>query len=198
MVSLHLLSSPLLSPPHLHLRKPELSFFLGDLTTKNIPQALETAVHKLFLAYCRCRDAYAESGDVASASAALLEAREHDSSATAVGVGGMGGGYAALEENPYWRHPLPLVINTDGWVRGMGADLLGSVIAIANPSYVLHLTSEKNSRSIPAILQLHEEGEDGTGGTGMDASAKKTAVFDLTPGRHVASRLAAQDLRDLR
>ncbi|KAL7748878.1 Polynucleotide 5'-hydroxyl-kinase grc3 [Sorochytrium milnesiophthora] len=34
---------------------------------------------------------------------------------------------------------LPLVVNTMGWTKGMGLDLLGSILEITQPAYILHL-----------------------------------------------------------
>lgn len=201
MVSLHILSDPIFSPPHLHQRTPEMSFFLGELSVKNIPEVFERCIWKLHAAYCRYRDEFAKTGDAESAMRAL---KSSTSSPSSVSATASGGGFSALDDDPSWRYPVPLLVNTDGWVRGMGAELLGAVIEMTLPSHVLHISTEKNSMSIPAITRLVElqrarsekdrEGDEADGGEGPI----ETAVLALTPGRHSASRLAAQDMRDLR
>ena len=40
---------------------------------------------------------------------------------------------------------IPLVINTSGWVQGMGLDLLLSALNFAQPSHVVQLRSEETS-----------------------------------------------------
>ena len=197
LLSLHIISSPVLSPPHLHLRRPELSFFLGDLSAKHMPQVLEACVGKLFAAYCRYRGVYSETGDQGLSSSTLEE--NVDSGGSGVEMGG----YAALDEDPNWRYPLPLLVNTDGWVRGMGAEVLREVIRLVTPTHLLHITSEKNRQSIPIISELCErESRRAQTESNQDEEAADTSptttVFSLTPGRHSASRLAAQDMRDLR
>lgn len=37
----HTFQVPLLSPPHLHLHQPQLSYFLSDITIKNLPELFE-------------------------------------------------------------------------------------------------------------------------------------------------------------
>jgi len=177
LVSLHIISEPLLSPPHLHLRTPELSFYLGDNTTKRFPHLFEACVRKLYDKYISLRDGYSCSGRVEAA-----------------GGKSTSGGFGALDDTPYERFSLPLVVNTDGWIRGMGSDILLSVTDIVSPTHVLHISTNKD-RTLPAIEKLqqqnavaHEKG----------SIENNVTISKLTPGRATASRIAAQDLRDLR
>ena len=59
---------------------------------------------------------------------------------------------------------IPLVINTMGWVKGMGLDLLNQIIAMSRPEHILQIVgnSEKKrfSLTLPEFLRVKSE-EDG-------------------------------------
>eukprot|EP00873_Tetraselmis_striata_P015387 jgi/Tetstr1/435651/TSEL_024551.t1 len=46
--------------------------------------------------------------------------------------------------------PLPLVVNTHGWVKGLGLDLLATLLAEADPTHVVQLDSGNANRDLPA------------------------------------------------
>jgi polynucleotide 5'-kinase involved in rRNA processing len=41
---------------------------------------------------------------------------------------------------PLSTHHLPLVVNTDGWVKGLGQELLGAVIDVVAPAHILQVS----------------------------------------------------------
>jgi len=67
LMSLHLLVDPVLSPPHLHMRTPELSFFLGDVSTKHVPELFVQSLHLLHEKYCELQAQYSRRGTFAAA-----------------------------------------------------------------------------------------------------------------------------------
>ena len=50
--------------------------------------------------------------------------------------------YTNLKVEGHFR--IPLVINTMGWVKGMGLDLLNQIIAMSQPEHILQIVG--NSR----------------------------------------------------
>jgi hypothetical protein len=209
LISLHILSSPILSPSHLRLRKPELSFFIGDTTVKADPGLFEAALSLLYERYLVLRDQYATTGDVVGLSsytppddgAKLFSATTESSGAHATTARS---GFSALDDSPYSKFTLPLVVNTDGWIKSMGLEVLTTVIATTQPSHVIHLCTDKN-KDLPALYQLgavpNTKAPTSTttseGITPHDTNSN-TKIFTLKPVRNTASKIAAVDLRNLR
>jgi polynucleotide 5'-hydroxyl-kinase GRC3/NOL9 len=171
-ISLHILTTPLLSPPYLHLRQPELSFFLGEISVKECPDLFEKCLRELYGRYTHYRDSYAQSGTLLRPDEmGQMTAQSHQR-------------FSALDETPYERYSLPLLVNTDGLIRGMGVEILGSVLGTIHPSHVMHIATQKDV-TLPAIEEARLQ-------------HKELVYASLTPGRMVPSKIAAQDLRDLR
>lgn len=166
-VSLTMLNtdSPRLVPPHLSLVSPTLQFFLGDVTNKNEPQFLPSALRQCFLRYEELKAEIEEHGDLeAVASRTKLK---------------NGGQFAPLLSKE--RGELPLLINTDGWIKGMGLEVLFEVIRATQPSFILHLTSPRNA-DLPAL----------------SVAPENAVIITLETGRDVPSRVLSADLRLLR
>lgn len=56
--------------------------------------------------------------------------------------------------------PAPLVVNTDGWVKGMGEDLLGAVIDAVRPQHIVQLLGASSAKQfdldrLPEGCQVH-------------------------------------------
>ncbi|KAK3755025.1 hypothetical protein QZH41_011062 [Actinostola sp. cb2023] len=47
----------------------------------------------------------------------------------------------------------PLVINTQGWVKGLGIPLLMDVIRITNPTHIVQINSQQTTKNLPAITR---------------------------------------------
>jgi polynucleotide 5'-hydroxyl-kinase GRC3/NOL9 len=121
LVSLHLLrasSPPLFGLPHTHLRKPEVSFFIGDSTPKKEPVQYLAVVQKAVEYY-----------------------RER-----------------------YELEFLPLVVNTHGWVHGMGGDMLESVVDQVCPRFLLRILPPSPSKAYNVRIRTGE-GQDAKGWT---------------------------------
>lgn len=175
LISLHIVKSPILSPCHLNQQRPHLSYFIGDITTKNEPETLIRLLRELYKRYTEIRDEYLQSGELPN---------DHTSPGTV--------SHSAIRaSNPFGvlctptLHPLPLVVNTDGNVRYIGAEILAAVVSIVNPHHVLHLSTEKD-RHLPALDQATIDGN------------APSVIHTLEPGSYVPSGVASVELRILR
>ena len=115
MLTLTIITKPLLSPPHHHMVMGEGSIiskhhaeacFYGHTTSKADPSLFLQCVNKLLESYVR------------------LVADKH------------GGD----------ESKLPLLINTDGWVKGMGFEILSAALDSIQPNHVIQLMGEVRSK----------------------------------------------------
>eukprot|EP01087_Luapelamoeba_hula_P009907 TRINITY_DN2593_c0_g1_i2.p1 TRINITY_DN2593_c0_g1~~TRINITY_DN2593_c0_g1_i2.p1 ORF type:complete len:716 (-),score=107.94 TRINITY_DN2593_c0_g1_i2:40-2187(-) len=95
LISLHVVSSPVLGLPFNHLRTPDRAVFFGDTKMSEEPDYY-------FNAICYAYEAYLD-----------LITKE--------------------------KRCIPLVINTHGWVKGLGYTTLHRIICKLQPQYVVHL-----------------------------------------------------------
>ncbi|CAE6429546.1 unnamed protein product [Rhizoctonia solani] len=108
MVSLNLLKTPVFGPPFTHLSQPRYAHFVGANSPKTTPSYYLAALSDLAQRY-QLEFKYSESlGD------------------------------DTIDEEPIKiSGSVPLVINTQGWVKGMGADLLRSINELFAPTHVV-------------------------------------------------------------
>lgn len=115
MVSLHVISSPLLGPSFTHLQMPYRSFFIGATTPKQNPDYYLNCINELYKTY-------------------MLEIAHKSPSYT------------------------PLIINTHGWVRGIGFDLLIQILQNIRPMYIYQFAFPENSsnvgKNLPDISEI--------------------------------------------
>ena len=166
LVSIHAITEPILVPSHLNLKQPELSFFIGDLTTKNEPTLVLRAITKLFLHFEK-RQKEARSSDNKNSNnlfSALLSEEENDSCGS-----------------------IPLIVNTDGFVRYLGAEMLVNIVKAIVPTHIIHVSAKEND-----IVEL-DHAVESFRNQGIEIE-KNT----ISPGRLSASRIASMDLRTLR
>ncbi|GAB4817782.1 hypothetical protein N2152v2_004828 [Parachlorella kessleri] len=128
LVSLSMLTQPVLGPPHMHLHRPAISYFVGDLSPESDP-----------LRYLRCiREMYRGYQHAASATAAAAVQQQlttHDVTSTP---------QAATGQLP------PLVVNTHGWVKGLGLDVLIELLQSLHPvSHFVQLCSPNPHKNLP-------------------------------------------------
>ncbi|KAF8607773.1 hypothetical protein BDV93DRAFT_541952 [Ceratobasidium sp. AG-I] len=112
MVSLNVLTSPIFGPPFTHLSLPRCAHFVGGNSPRTSPSHYLSALSDLAQRY-------------------HLELKYS----------------TAFDDEPMFDHErdvshristtIPLVINTQGWVKGMGADLLRSIEGIFKPSHIV-------------------------------------------------------------
>jgi len=132
LLSLHVALGPLLGPPHLRHAAPAAARFLGDVSPEGNPAAYVEAVHGLVGEYRRlCGGGEGEGG------------REPGAAAGEAAQAAAGGRAQALSSSascsPPALPPPPLVVNTMGWITGVGYDLLCQLLCILQPTHVLVL-----------------------------------------------------------
>ena len=171
---------PLLSASHLHLHKPQLSYFLSDLTIKNLPGLFEKCIEKLYHQYLLYCDYYSATGNLP-----ILSQGEYLTKDMINDVK-ISNNFNLLHENPYEEYPLPLLVNTDGMIRGMGVEIQRAIFDIMKPTHILHLQNEKD-KVLTSIEDLKYKDVE-----------NKLKICILTPGRNTPSSVPAQDLRDIR
>ena len=156
LLSLHIITEPILSPTHMHLREPLLSYFIGDITSKNEPEQFSNALRALVSRYTEIQN------DLLNKEIQMTKRNQSDANS-----------FAMLSDRKFKPKmvPLPLVVNTDGNVRFMGAEILTAVMEIVRPTHVLHISSEKD-RDLPAVDRLKE----------IDANANNS--FSAQNGNH--------------
>lgn len=83
------------------------------------------------------------------------------------------------------RDRVPLVINTQGWIKGLGADLLLKIKQAAEPTHSYFLELETEESSYP---------QDGNGGQGERGMIRR---LESAPSSPLDSKWSAADLRTL-
>lgn len=166
VLGMHLLVAPILAPPHLNLRRPLASYYHGDVTSKSGPDIFLAAVQALVGKYHEVRDAFASG-----AGAKFLVDDEE--------VEALRRKQAKLSSNPFAVFntygdevpaSMPLVVNTDGYIRYMGAEVLGAVVDMVDPDRVFHMVTDKD-RYLPALSRYLLPSPPLAGGTEDTATA---------------------------
>lgn len=208
-VSLHVVSvkdhtgahtGGILSAQHLNLQEPDTSYFLGDVTSKHEPKLVLEYVRLLLLRYQEI---------VSEVSAAQEKNRKtatkkfvQSNAFNALMLDGSDESDAESEEeapnNANKRNtnsakvpPIPLVVNLDGYVKNMGAEILESILAMLEPTHTLHICSDRDRNILPleAILGLVMPG---TEETNEGVAAGREAVPATAEKRQSANHSAAQ------
>ncbi|KAG9088771.1 Polynucleotide 5'-hydroxyl-kinase grc3 [Ceratobasidium sp. UAMH 11750] len=112
MVSLNILSAPVFGPSFTHLSMPRRAHFLGGTSPKTSPSHYLAALSDLSQHY-QLELKYSAAFDN-QATSEIEDSGRNKTSTT-----------------------IPLIINTQGWVKGLGADLLRSIEQIFEPSHVV-------------------------------------------------------------
>ncbi|CAM9271585.1 unnamed protein product [Choristocarpus tenellus] len=131
MVSFHLLESPVFGPSHTALRRPELGYFIGATSPKPCPLLFSAAVRALVDHAKACSQS---AGLKTTLPTHEVEGLEDDTVR-------FEGALAYCSSSP-----IPLVINTDGWVKGLGEDLLQAVVDISQPSHIVQILGTATSK----------------------------------------------------
>ena len=193
-MSLQVVKDPILAPSHLNLRIPELSLFAGDVTMKNSPSFFTDAVSVLYDRYLslvskrvsshkKCKQTHPSMTNVYQA---LTDADPQQQ---------------MLDRQQYL---LPLLVNTDGYIRYMGSELLSSLLETVRPSHLFHLVTEKDAELAAVGTYLAQAGEmhNGNGVDKVRASHGQVRppleVMALDPGSTAPSKVVSSDLRTLR
>ncbi|KAG0078834.1 Polynucleotide 5'-hydroxyl-kinase grc3 [Linnemannia elongata] len=118
MVALHVIETPALGAPFTHPRQPYRAFFVGNSTPRDDPDYYMACLKELVKTY------YGE----------VSHTRSWDESDDY---------HSDDEEDDH----IPLIINTQGWIKGMGYDLLIQLLAYTAPSHIFGFHSPSNGDS---------------------------------------------------
>ncbi|KAF9081748.1 Polynucleotide 5'-hydroxyl-kinase grc3 [Mortierella sp. AD031] len=118
MVALHVIETPALGAPFTHPRQPYRSFFVGNSTPRDDPDYYMACLKELVKTY------YGE----------VSHTRSWDESDD----------YHSDDDED--EH-IPLIINTQGWIKGMGYDLLIQLLDYTAPSHIFGFHSPSNGES---------------------------------------------------
>ncbi|KAM7264313.1 hypothetical protein ACFE04_001996 [Oxalis oulophora] len=88
---------------------------------------------------------------------------------------------------------LPLVVNTPGWVKGIGYDMLVDILRFIAPTHVVKMKLPTESKNLPAGAFWLDEDNDGE----VSLIEVKSA-HQVSPNRSVLFQKDAKLLRDLR
>jgi polynucleotide 5'-hydroxyl-kinase GRC3/NOL9 len=187
VVGLFVITEPILTPSHLNLRQPVLSYYYGDVTTKNSPAAFLEVVQALVDKYTQVLSdfqqghgrKYAErdhsNDDEGDDEDEDEEEEEEEGGGKKQKRNSKGKGKSrragVASENAFavlaqmqssssnsnrtaspFPTSLPLVVNTDGYIRYMGSEVLAGIVETVQPDTVLHLMTEKD-RFLPALTR---------------------------------------------
>ncbi|CAM9457960.1 unnamed protein product [Pylaiella littoralis] len=165
-VSLHRLQTPVVAPPHANIRQPQLAYFIGTTSSKPEPLLYSAAVRAL-----------AEHAGAGATSAGGQQHQQQRSPSF------------FASDAPL---PAPLVVNTDGWVKGMGEDLLGAVIDAVRPRHIVQILGTSTAKTFELDLNRLPEG----------CEVHRVDAWSPPPvlvgGPPVPSRPSPQDQRTLR
>lgn len=152
LISLHVVDQPLLSASHHNVRQqPHAAMFLGDVSSRNEPdrfcksfQALLQAYNALLSPSSASDSIKAHTTEVVSKAPSLVSKR----------FGTLANDDDDEDEdrkpksNPQKSQPssdfIPLIVNTDGFIKYMGAEILTAIISMTNPDYLFHLYQRHN------------------------------------------------------
>ncbi|KAF9115749.1 Polynucleotide 5'-hydroxyl-kinase grc3 [Mortierella sp. AM989] len=131
MVALHIIETPALGAPFTHPRQPHRAFFVGNSTPKDNPDYYMACIKELVKTY------YSEVSHTRS-----WEDTDDD--------------YHSDDDED--EH-IPLIINTQGWIKGMGYDLLLQLLDYTAPSHIFgfHSPSVGDSNLPPTFFSALKE-----------------------------------------
>lgn len=153
LVSLLRISEPIFSPPHVHMmmlkdnqikqntsnQKSQIwdSYFFGETSSKADPTLYTTLIDKLMHSY----ESYNQTNDLLDLDSLVDEQEQEDTDSTTI---------------------PPLIVNTDGWVKGMGAEILTTIIDIVQPTHIIQIKGHNKAKqfdlpaySIPKYCQVY-------------------------------------------
>ncbi|GAA5899984.1 polynucleotide 5'-hydroxyl-kinase [Sporobolomyces salmoneus] len=133
-VSLNVLRKPTFGPAFTHLSLPVSSQFLGSTSPASDPTSYMAAISALLAIYALQVEYPLLDEPVPS----NPRRRHHYHSQNQPRSSGVGAGGKVRER-------VPLVINTQGWVKGLGGDLLAKLKAESQPTHVCSFVSPYDS-----------------------------------------------------
>ncbi|CAE6391249.1 unnamed protein product [Rhizoctonia solani] len=167
MVSLNVLEAPIFGPPFTHTSSPRHAHFVGGNSPKTSPSHYLEALGDLAQRY-QLEIKYSES----------LEERIIEDGSTKI------------------TDSVPLVINTQGWVKGLGADLLQSIEGLFSPT---HIVDFQHSRVPSSLEPFQARPQSFLEHSRQDLSTNSHQLIKLLPmlPSSRSPRFSAADLRSL-
>lgn len=181
VISLHIIDTPLLSSSHLQLKTPLYSIFLGDNTSRHEPELFCQSLKILYSKYANILNEHIEEVKTQKIQTKLISKNRFS--------------LLMQDEDELQNQKvnsnkieasesIPLFINTDGFVRYMGAEILSAIAEIIEPTHIFHLASTSEEHlPITHVLQQQKQ---------------PWIVYKLEPGRSKPSKTLGADLRNLR
>ncbi|KAI9300575.1 hypothetical protein BJ944DRAFT_188094 [Cunninghamella echinulata] len=131
LVTLHIIDSPILGPPFTHSHFQSIrSYFIGHSTPEKNPDYYLTCISELKNAFYDERDIWEK--DIKQQQ--QQQQQQHESIST--------------------EFMLPLIVNTHGWIKGLGYDLILEIINDIAPTHVFSFKSaqlhEHHGRQLPS------------------------------------------------
>ncbi|KAG8998101.1 Polynucleotide 5'-hydroxyl-kinase grc3 [Tulasnella sp. 427] len=196
-VGLYLLSEPQFGPPFTHPKQPFAAHYIGSTSPRSNPSHYISAIASLLQTFAT----ELQFGAIANETTDDTSPQSHRSPPRRI---------SAI---------VPVIINTHGWVKGMGADLARRIEELAQPTYIFELLPRPSDREMdlygfeggPSGRSAGERvllneipgatvwGEDPVGGFGVNTN-EPPKIFQLPPGPlpgQVTNAIKAEDLRDL-
>lgn len=168
MLSLHFIREPILAIPHLNLRTPELAYYFGDVTTKNDPVQFLKIFKELYNHYLKMNLEHINSIHNSNTS-------RNNSNTNSFTILDLDCDTESSVSN------IPLIVNTDGWVKNIGSELLGSLIELVGPSHLVHICPDTTKDLEP-----------------LQRAPPECVIMTVTSAVTTPSRIPAVDLRNLR
>ncbi|XP_066346685.1 polynucleotide 5'-hydroxyl-kinase NOL9-like [Miscanthus floridulus] len=94
-------------------------------------------------------------------------------------------------ENPK-KSAIPLVINTSGWVKGTGLQVLTEMLKYVSPSHVIRVSTTVERKNLPGGMFWMNEGEGDSSVNLVEIPAAQNSP------RHLLAKKEARIIRDLR
>ncbi len=199
-VSLTIVQSPNLSPPHLHMKEPIESYYFGDITSKGDSSRVQASVMLLLQKYLEINEKLAAGDNSVLKSCPPDNSNYHGIESTKKSTLKKSGNinekdnnlppntyniFDVLEDDDPDDHApraiqLPLVVNTDGFIRYMGSEILQSTVQIVQPDMIIQVVSDKD-KNISALYTVPNE-----------------KIYRVECGSSEPSTVSSLDLRNLR
>ncbi|KAK0528540.1 Polynucleotide 5'-hydroxyl-kinase grc3 [Tilletia horrida] len=137
----------LIGPAWTTLRTPVRAHFLGDVSPKNVPRAYVKAALDLIRFYQEhVANGYEPPRHSAAQGPALTDELEADvfqsrsRKRRRLGADGHANAEPSGSVKTLAQDFIPLVVNTQGWISGLGADLLNEIQTALKPSHVFNFS----------------------------------------------------------
>lgn len=126
LLTLTVLDKPLLSPPHAHMVSPG-----GDVASNESSLNFVAAPDHISARFFGHFSSKADPVSYTAAIAHLVQQYE---------------AWVGANKDTKCVEKLPLIVNTDGWIKGMGFEILSSIVDIVRPGHIVQLLGSTRSK----------------------------------------------------